>query len=271
VPSLNFADELLSLQVDEISTGTVVYPPSGRCGPRIQDGIQLVLLHTGSFQLYKDDASPVRVNPDQIMLLKPTTKEELRFDPHEDTWHRWIHLMRGNWSPAFIDYLHTLPEILPLTERMNRLMDLIISVMDYSAERDNLIATTLCKSAFLLYLEEASSINKFESVHPIVIMLKEFIHLNYDQPISLEKLADLAGVSKVHVIRTFEQATGQTPIRYLWKYRISRGMEMLRNTGLTVEEVAYKCGFKSVFHFSRSFKEVSGFAPNHYRKQVWRQ
>jgi AraC-like DNA-binding protein len=51
--------------------------------------------------------------------------------------------------------------------------------------------------------------------------------------------------------------------------RTERGIQMLVETGLTVAEIAYRCGFQSPFHFSRLATRLQGISPREIRRRAW--
>ena len=57
---------------------------------------------------------------------------------------------------------------------------------------------------------------------------------------------------------------GQSPIDYLTGYRISEACSLLKNTGLSIAEIAVSVGFFDQFYFSRVFKKVKGVPPSKY-------
>jgi transcriptional regulator GlxA family with amidase domain len=71
------------------------------------------------------------------------------------------------------------------------------------------------------------------------------------------------------MIGKFRAKMGTTPARYLWRFRTERGAAMLGETGLTIAEIADRCGFKSPFHFSRIIKQHFGQSPKSLRRQAW--
>jgi transcriptional regulator GlxA family with amidase domain len=87
----------------------------------------------------------------------------------------------------------------------------------------------------------------------------------YDQPLDLDRLAAVAGVSKYHFVRSFELAYGETPMRYLSRRRIERAQDLLRLVNVTVTEVCVLVGFTSLGSFSSRFREVVGETPTAYR------
>ena len=94
---------------------------------------------------------------------------------------------------------------------------------------------------------------------------RDHIDRNYREPLGLESLARVAGVSKYHFSRTFEATYGETPIRYLTRRRIERAQDLLRSANLTVTEVCMLVGFSSLGSFSSRFTQLVGESPTAYR------
>lgn len=94
---------------------------------------------------------------------------------------------------------------------------------------------------------------------------RDYIDRYYQQPLDLDQLATVAAVSKFHLVRCFEAAYGETPIRYLTRRRIERAQDLLRLANLTVTEVCMAVGFSSLGSFSSRFREIVGESPTAYR------
>jgi len=90
---------------------------------------------------------------------------------------------------------------------------------------------------------------------------------HYTEPIDLDRLAAVAGVSKYHFARSFEGAYGLTPLRYLTRRRIERAQDLLRAANLTVTEICLAVGFSSLGSFSARFAELVGESPTEYRNR----
>lgn len=92
---------------------------------------------------------------------------------------------------------------------------------------------------------------------------------NFQQPLPLTYLAELANISKFHLAKEFKRYMG-TPINeYLINIRLSHAKELLKYTQLPVSEVAYESGFNQPSHFIQIFKAREGLTPLAYRKE-WR-
>lgn len=81
----------------------------------------------------------------------------------------------------------------------------------------------------------------------------------------VERLARVSGVSEAHFARSFKEAFGVPPHRYLLTRRIERAKALLRDTGLSVTEVAFGTGWGSLGTFGRTFRDVTGESPGEFR------
>ena len=93
----------------------------------------------------------------------------------------------------------------------------------------------------------------------------EYIEENIDDTeLSNTKLALKLGISEVYLRKQFVAHLDLTPKKYILNMRIQKAKQMLSETALTVTEIAEKCGFGSLYHFCRSFKEKTGSTPTEY-------
>jgi transcriptional regulator GlxA family with amidase domain len=88
----------------------------------------------------------------------------------------------------------------------------------------------------------------------------------YAQPLDVEALARGANMSAGHLSREFKRAYGETPYAYLMTRRIERAMALLRDTDLTVTDVCFAVGCRSLGTFSTRFAELVGLPPSEYRR-----
>jgi len=84
-----------------------------------------------------------------------------------------------------------------------------------------------------------------------------------DWPVS--RLASVSGVSAAHFARSFKEAFGVPPHRYLLTLRIERAQALLRDTDLTISQIAFQTGWKSLGTFGRTFRDVLGESPSALR------
>jgi transcriptional regulator GlxA family with amidase domain len=81
----------------------------------------------------------------------------------------------------------------------------------------------------------------------------------------VRRLARVSGVSEAHFARSFKDAFGVPPHRYLLTRRIERATALLRDTDLPITEIALQTGWKSLGTFGRTFRDVTGESPGDLR------
>ena len=101
---------------------------------------------------------------------------------------------------------------------------------------------------------------------PIVSACISFFSQHCAEHITLEMLAEQFSISKQGLIKRFKKCTRKTPIEYLIFTRINLGKLLLRDTTLSIGEIAEKCGFENMYYFSNCFKSITKFSPSAYRK-----
>lgn len=84
----------------------------------------------------------------------------------------------------------------------------------------------------------------------------------------VERLARVSGVSEAHFARSFKQAFGIPPHRYLLTRRIERAMALLRDTERPITEIAFDTGWESLGSFGRTFRDIAGASPRSVRARA---
>jgi YesN/AraC family two-component response regulator len=98
----------------------------------------------------------------------------------------------------------------------------------------------------------------------------DFIENQLHMPLSLDRVAREAGMSKFHFCRHFKEVAGLTFRAYLGRRRIERAIGLLREGRRSVTEIYLDVGFKDMSHFGRVFRKETGQSPSHYRRTVRR-
>ena len=84
----------------------------------------------------------------------------------------------------------------------------------------------------------------------------------------VQRLAEVSGVSDAHFARSFRQAFGIPPHRYLLTRRIEQAATLLRDTDLPITEIAFATGWESLGTFGRTFRDITGQSPSAVRLQA---
>ena len=84
----------------------------------------------------------------------------------------------------------------------------------------------------------------------------------------MRRLARVSAISEAHFARSFKQAFGVPPPRYLLTRRIERATALLRDTALSITEIAFQTGWESLGTFGRTFRDVTGENPGAIRSRA---
>ncbi len=95
-----------------------------------------------------------------------------------------------------------------------------------------------------------------------------FSHIreNLAAELSVTELAGVVGMSQYYFSKLFKMSTGTTPHQYIMRQRVERAQEHLRESKLTLAEIATKVGFETQSHFTSVFRRLAGVTPKHYRE-----
>lgn len=109
-------------------------------------------------------------------------------------------------------------------------------------------------------------IRETPNISPSVSKAQRFILQHFAEPINIETVAEHVLLSKSHLNRLFRKELSCAPHEYLLQTRLNISKQMLIQTSLSVEEIAYKSGFTSATHYIRAFKNANQMTPSYFRK-----
>ena len=94
-----------------------------------------------------------------------------------------------------------------------------------------------------------------------------FIQKNYPGKLLLKDISSAGNCCKTKCTSLFQRYLSVSPMQYLNNYRLEKGCAMLRNSSMSVTDVAYACGFSGTSYFCELFHKHYGITPNEYRKE----
>ncbi|GLC30261.1 AraC family transcriptional regulator [Clostridium omnivorum] len=93
-----------------------------------------------------------------------------------------------------------------------------------------------------------------------------YLHTHYERKITIEELTEEFHMNRTTLTDKFSHCTGMSVMEYLIKLRVRMAAIMLRDTMLSISEIAYRVGFNDITHFGRMFKKHMVYSPSEYRK-----
>jgi len=101
----------------------------------------------------------------------------------------------------------------------------------------------------------------------LVESVNRLVFANRERALTLQEIAVSLGVSASSLRSRFRSATGRSIGRHVREIRLNFACELLHDTRLRIEEVSVRCGYESLFAFSRAFRQAYDSSPSQYRKR----
>ncbi|WP_328824282.1 AraC family transcriptional regulator [Metabacillus schmidteae] len=243
---------------------------------------EVYYLMSGTREFFIKDRTFVVKEGDVIIIspniLHRTTNTELpkheRFivNIHESCMGSCDQSNRGIFQPLFEQEYMILRCSLQERILIEALSNNIIQEIQDKMQGFEMYAQTLVQQLLIICCRHIKQ-NRIQSLefpspmHERISEVVRYINNHYMNDLSLNLLADKFYVSPYYLSRFFKEATGFTFIEYLNSVRIKEAKKLLEQSTMKVNFIYKKVGFRSITHFGRVFKSVTGYAPLHYRKR----
>ncbi|HEX8424920.1 AraC family transcriptional regulator [Hymenobacter sp.] len=237
---------------------------------RVLDEFQLVYISNGQGVFESTDVPPTLVEAGTAFLLYPQVWH--RFKPSDDTgWEEFWVGFKGHYA----EYLMRQDCFSPQSALMRigfhaellNIFTRLIDTLKYEGVAYQQIAT--CQVIQLLGLVYASALMK-ESTRSrqeqVIHQARYAIQKNWANTIDFEALSNDFNVSYIWFRKAFKAVMGIPPGQYHLNLKLEKARQMLRETTLSVAEIADITGFESMFYFSRIFKKKVDMSPSEFRR-----
>ncbi|SNR68079.1 AraC family transcriptional regulator [Hymenobacter mucosus] len=172
------------------------------------------------------------------------------------------------WHLDLLDHAHfqNTPE---LTGTLERLVQL--SARDTGRVKDVLASFTIQEMLVRLMQTQARQLlfhnyTQHLTSHRFAAVV-HYIKQHLTEQITVEKLSELACMSKATFFRIFKRELGITPVEYIIRERLAEAKRLLRQPLITVADVCFRAGFNNTGYFQKIFKQYEGVTPGVYKKQ----
>ena len=98
-----------------------------------------------------------------------------------------------------------------------------------------------------------------------------FIQQNYTAKVTLSDIAASGAIGQSKCCKLFAKYIGQTPNMYLTQYRLDKGTFFLKNTDMTITEIANAIGFNGSSYYAETFRKWYGKSPSEYKQESYSQ
>lgn len=119
----------------------------------------------------------------------------------------------------------------------------------------------------LLYLTFANPKAESENGQPYwVNLIKELLQDRWNGQLSLKDLSQATGIHPVTISKFFPKYFSCTFGEYMRRLKIEKSLQLIKTSSASLTEIAHGCGFSDQSHFTRTFKQLTGFLPSQYAR-----
>ncbi|MBL8549029.1 MAG: helix-turn-helix transcriptional regulator [Hyphomonadaceae bacterium] len=158
------------------------------------------------------------------------------------------------------------PRVLVRDEQLASILQKLASLVRNETVVDDVLVDAL---ALMAMVELAGGAGRETVVRGLssarVKRVRDYVEEHLGCAIALDDLAEVAGLSAFHFSRSFKEATGLSPYRYLLSRRVERAKSLIREGEMPLREIALAAGFASQSQLSRTFSAIAGETPRAFR------
>jgi AraC-like DNA-binding protein len=236
---------------------------------RVLEEYQIHYITMGS-GVYENLNGKYDVKPGSLIITKPAM------------WHRFHPNQKTGWMENYVGFNGSITEGLfhfpffssqrPIKYIGNReeIIDTYHKIFEYVIEEkpgfQQVVAGMVMK--LLGYIVSVEKQRNFSNkrVEKIIQNVRFKIRENIEKELDFKKYAEANNISYSYFRKMFKKYTGVSPVQYQLDLKIMRAKEMLLSTDKIIKEISYDLGFRSVYYFSRIFKNKTGASPSEIRE-----
>lgn len=244
--------------------GEIVYSRGGIYGPLTNRYVSLIFVYEGLAKITCDDEITTLVGG-QAAFFK--NDRLFLIEMERDLLHRvgWCEGVPGKMWETEASPPNGASPVLTFSERLNALQRVGVDLGFTSSVGLNKVRNAVGQALYAAFFHEAQISERDRFVPKPVQRVKKYLEDNIDREVTVDRLASIANLTQQHLISSFRKHLGLTPMRYLWKIRANHGRALLLQSGLSISEIAYQCGYKNPFHFSRHIRQNFAMTPTEIR------
>lgn len=245
------------------------YPRGGVYGPINYSHLDLFVMEKGSC-IVQSDNYEFTINANTACLIYSSHTITVIFPRGIESLMLWCETGEFIITQEVKEKLKSIPLTLNPSENLQTCLNMGINLKQDKGFNFERMRNSLGKTVFYEYFYQSHLIEEEMPLPKTVLIAKQHIDKHYQEKCDLALISNASNLNPRYLISLFKKHLGITPVQYLWKKRAEKGMKLLYESGLTVAEIAYQCGFQYPNHFSRHIKNFYGYTPTEIRSNRWR-
>ncbi|MCG8038406.1 MAG: AraC family transcriptional regulator [Candidatus Thiodiazotropha taylori] len=242
------------------------------------EGMEPRLIQAGDLVMFPHDSHHVLANS-----RKPQDRENINQPQDCVKQENLTSVLCGFYefeSDAAQLLLNDMPDIVQLSDARNNpttdgiahVLDTILIELKNNNPGRNIALRDLARLLLLHLLRNCFSANLSQGylkalITPQIGHALQLIHTRFNEEWTLDELARTIGMSRTAFAQKFHEYVGVPPAKYLTSWRMQEATNLLKNTSLSIEKIAEKCGYQSAASFRKAYKSHTGSTPRHIRNK----
>ncbi|WP_284645148.1 helix-turn-helix domain-containing protein [Paenibacillus silviterrae] len=259
-----------SLHLWPVRLGKNLTKPNYLAGPKTIDYYSLHLIQAGTIHMqYKEQT--IALEKGDLFCLWPGTPFSYRpADPRTVVEMTWV-AFAGAQAPVLLELLG-ITENLPFARgALSSSTEMILQQLWRAAAQDKTTQLSVLSLIYQLFDQLHGNLLAATSIHSRqkhwVQRSIEYMDAHYSEPISVSHVASQVGIHRTYFTKVFTEQVGLSPVQYLIKLKMEKAMRLLKETTLTVTEIAFSLSYSDSASFSRSFAAYFGRPPTYFRRK----
>lgn len=207
----------------------------------------------------------IRVGVGHVALVRPPKTVVCHFSSQVRTHQAWCQVDPRFAAPKMRRLLARAPLSQPMSRAFQQLLNVGLTIKSDRSVSARFALDTLSLALFGEYIRMGME-RKLTVDESYVAKAVAYMETHFVEEKCLKEAVKASCISQNHLISCFRRDLGITPERFLWQLRVEQGLLLLVETALSISEIAYRCGFKTPFHFARLVRQQQGQSPREIRR-----
>ena len=245
-------------------------------GPYVRNNylFHYVISGKGYLEVLQPDQTNKRfdIERGQGFLICPGQVTTYCADEHDPWFYTWVEFTgaQAQYRLGLAEINDSQPLYIPLQkEASQKVQDELLYISNHAQE-----SSLHLMAHFYLFLDALIETSSYKQrvrgqsqqsfyIHEAIHYIEQY----YRTEIRVEQIATYCGLNRTYFSRLFKEVIGQTPQDYLANYRISKAIELMRNTNMSIGEIANMVGYPNQLYFSKVFRKIHGIPPRTFRQE----
>ena len=215
---------------------------------------------------FKCQGKELILKENDLLYMPPAIAHE--YMPCQEDWQtKWL-VFRGEYIDLLMKKLGFNNWFVKAVEDISSIQEAFDRLFKLAENLENREKCSVLLYEYILLVQKNCLFESSSLTNGHVKKAIRFMEENYCRDLTIEEIADSAGLSIQHFCRIFHQVTKMRPLEFLAQKRISQAKNLLENTDMTVAQIGQAVGYQDKNYFGIVFKSHEGISPGRWKNRL---